>query len=59
MTAPPDLARCAHCESLFAAAATDEVFFHATRGCCRRNAGRSPEKRVHQSITTPKRSLGN
>jgi hypothetical protein len=57
MTAPPDLARCAHCSSLFAAAATDEVFFHATRGCCRRAS--VSEKRVHQSITTPKRSLGN
>jgi uncharacterized protein YktB (UPF0637 family) len=35
MTVPPDLARCAHCECWFAAAAGDEVFFHATRGCRR------------------------
>jgi len=35
MTASPELARCTHCECWFAAAATDEVFFHATRGCRR------------------------
>ncbi|HET8797259.1 MAG TPA: hypothetical protein VFO89_06220 [Thermoanaerobaculia bacterium] len=36
MTVSPELARCTYCECWFAAAAADEVFFHATRGC-RRN----------------------
>jgi hypothetical protein len=34
MTPPPDLAKCANCDCWFAAAATDEVFHHATRRCC-------------------------
>jgi hypothetical protein len=46
MTAPPELARCAHCECWFAAAATDELFFHATRGCRRMMpAASTPPKR--------------
>ncbi len=59
MTAPPDLARCAHCESLFAAAAIDEVFFHATRGCRRIIATTSNPKAVNKSMTAPKRIFGN
>jgi len=34
MTPPSDLAKCANCDTWFAAAATDEVFHHATRRCC-------------------------
>ena len=33
MTPPPDLAKCANCDCWFAAAATDEVFHHATKRC--------------------------
>ena len=33
MTPPSDLAKCAHCDSWFAAAADDEVFRHATQQC--------------------------
>jgi hypothetical protein len=33
MTPPPELAKCANCDCWFAAAATDEVFLHATQRC--------------------------
>lgn len=33
MTPPSDLAKCANCDCWFAAAATDEVFHHATQRC--------------------------
>ena len=33
MTPPPDLAKCANCDCWFAAAATEEVFHHATKRC--------------------------
>ena len=33
MTPPPDLAKCANCDCWYAAAATDEVFHHATKRC--------------------------
>jgi len=35
MTPPPDLVECSNCEGLFAAASTDEVFYHATCRCRR------------------------
>jgi hypothetical protein len=46
MTPPPDLVECANCDCWFAAAATDEVFHHATQRCCR-------EKREPMSFTDP------
>ncbi|HEX6086494.1 MAG TPA: hypothetical protein VF266_18340 [Thermoanaerobaculia bacterium] len=33
MTPPADLAKCANCDCWFAAAATEEVFHHATKRC--------------------------
>jgi hypothetical protein len=59
MTPPSDLARCSHCDCLFAAAASDEIFFHATRGCRRARGTANSDKRVHQTITAPKRSFGS
>ena len=41
MTPPPDLAKCANCNSWFAACATDEVFHHATKRCQSHNASRA------------------
>ncbi len=43
MTPPPDLAKCTNCDGWFAAAATDEVFHHATSRCCRREVRRHAE----------------
>lgn len=42
MTPPPDLAKCVNCDCWFAAAATDEVFHHATQGCRRKDDGPAP-----------------
>lgn len=41
MVPPPDLVECCNCDCWFAAAATDEVFHHATARC-RREANRHP-----------------
>lgn len=41
MTPPPDLVECANCDCWFAAAATDEVFHHATKRCRREIARRN------------------
>lgn len=35
MTPPPELVECANCDCWFADACADEIFFHATRRCCR------------------------
>ena len=44
MTPPPDLVECANCDCWFAAAATDEVFHHATQRCRREAARRMQEQ---------------
>ena len=52
MTPPPELAKCANCDCWFAAAATDEVFHHATQRC------RTREKRDAAAFTdsSPRRN---
>lgn len=35
MTPPSELDRCSNCNCWFTAATQDEVFYHATAGCCR------------------------
>jgi hypothetical protein len=42
MTAPPDLVECGNCKRWFAAAAPDEVFYHATCACRREEAAGTP-----------------
>lgn len=44
MTPPPDLVECANCDCWFAAAATDEVFHHATKRCRREILRRSTQE---------------
>jgi hypothetical protein len=46
MTPPSDLAKCAHCNCWFAAAADDEVFHHATQRC-RREEPDAPDAAPH------------
>ncbi|HYO76758.1 MAG TPA: hypothetical protein VE010_09875 [Thermoanaerobaculia bacterium] len=41
MTPPPDLVECVNCDGLFAAASLDDIFYHATAGCCREARSRS------------------
>ena len=42
MTPPTELVECANCDCLFAAAAPDEVFHHATARCRREKAEPAP-----------------
>lgn len=42
MTPPADLAKCANCDCWFAAAATEEVFHHATKRCRSEKAAAPP-----------------
>jgi hypothetical protein len=42
MTPPPDLIECANCDCWFTGASLDEVFYHATAGCCRDTAASPP-----------------
>jgi len=44
MTPPPDLVECANCDCWFAAAATDEVFHHASKRCRREAVRRTQEQ---------------
>lgn len=38
MTPAPELVECANCACWFAGASLDDVFYHATAGCCREAA---------------------
>jgi hypothetical protein len=42
MTPPADLAKCSNCDCWFAAAATEEIFHHATKRCRNEKAASSP-----------------
>jgi hypothetical protein len=51
---PPDLAKCANCDCWFAAAATDEVFHHATKRCRREQA--HPPRRISAASAPAERA---
>jgi hypothetical protein len=42
MTPPSELAHCSNCESWFTEGSVDELFYHATRCCCRDSSDPDP-----------------
>lgn len=51
MTPPSDLAKCSNCDCWFAAAATDEVFHHASARCCR-DAAHVPQESTDRAAAS-------
>lgn len=56
MTAPLGLVHCIHCQSLFTAASSEEVFCHATKRCRREKVASQNDHRAETS-SEPRRAI--